>query len=231
MRVLAIDASTAWGSVAVVSLDRVVAERAARVPGAHLEWLIPAIDAMLAGAGLRRDQIEGVAVSIGPGGFSGLRIALATATAWAHAQRLPLAAVSTLDVIAAGLPGRGLALAALDARRGEIAAALHRRDQGIRRLTDDLLIEPAAVREALPPIAEPIVLAGDALERHAAALLDALAPYATVAEDAAWRPRASILGRLALARFLRGERDDPIGLVPRYAQRPVVRAYPGQEPA
>ncbi|MDR7419804.1 MAG: tRNA (adenosine(37)-N6)-threonylcarbamoyltransferase complex dimerization subunit type 1 TsaB [Armatimonadota bacterium] len=231
MRVLAIDTSTAWGSVAVVAADGVVAERAARVPGAHLEWLIPTIDALLTAAGLTRDQIDGLAVSIGPGGFSGLRIGLTTAAAWAHALGRPLAAVSTLEVIAAGVPTSGLVLAVLDARRGEVAAALFGRDQDLHRLTDDLLVEPAALHQALPPIAEPVVLAGDALERYGEALAAALAPQAVVAEPSVWWPRASVLGGLARARLLRGERDDPVGLVPRYARRPVVSADPGQEPA
>lgn len=222
MRVLAIETATAWGSVAVVGPDGVLAERAAHVPGGHLEWLMPAIDATLAASGVRRDEIEGLAVSIGPGAFTGLRIGVATAAAWAHVACLPLAAVPTLEVIAAGVPGVGLMLAALDAHRGEVAAALFRRDERTRRLTPDLLLAPAAVRASLPEIAEPVVLAGDALGRHERALLVALAPHGRVAPREAWWPRAAVVGAIGRAQLLAGQRDDPVGLTPRYAQRPVA---------
>jgi tRNA threonylcarbamoyladenosine biosynthesis protein TsaB len=217
--------------VAVVVPDRVLAERAARVPGGHLEWLMPAVDAVLTDASIERDAIDGLAVSIGPGGFSGLRIGLATASTWAHALNRPLVAISTLEVIAAGVPGSGLVLAVLDARRGEIVAALFRRDDEVHRLTDDVLMMPAAARASLPAIDEPVRLAGDALERHASTLVGALSPHAAAAGVETWWPRASVLGQLALARLARGDRVDPIGLTPRYAQRPVARPYPGQEPA
>jgi tRNA A37 threonylcarbamoyladenosine modification protein TsaB len=121
-------------------------------------------------------------------------------------------------------------LAVLDARRGEIAAALFRRDAAAHRLTDDLLITPASARNRLPWLDGPVRLAGDALERHALALVEALAPHAVTAPPEAWWPRPSVLARLAALRLRRGERDDPIGLIPRYAQRPVARVYPGQEP-
>jgi tRNA threonylcarbamoyladenosine biosynthesis protein TsaB len=227
MRVLAIETATAWGSVAVVDGTGVRAERAARVPGGHLEWLHPAIDAMLTAAALEPQQIDGLAVSIGPGSFTGLRIGVATATAWARALDRPLIAVSTLRVIAAGVQVPGLVLAAIDARRAEVVTALFRRNGETRRLTDDALVLPATLGDALPRITEPVVVAGDALERYAPVILGTLAPHAAAADRDAWRPKASVLGLLGRARLLRGERDDPVGLAPRYAQRPVAREYRG----
>jgi tRNA threonylcarbamoyladenosine biosynthesis protein TsaB len=231
MRVLAVETATAAGSVAIVAPDGVLAERAARVPGGHLEWLVPAVDAVLTDASLDRDAVDALAVSIGPGGFSGLRIGLATASAWAYALNRPLVAIPTLEVIAAGVPGPGLVLAVLDARRGEVVAALFRGGGDLQRLTDDILMIPEAARDHLPPIAEPVRLAGDALERHAATLVEALSPCAVAVCAEAWWPRASVLGQLALARLARGERVSPIGLTPRYAQRPVAQPHPRQEPA
>jgi tRNA threonylcarbamoyladenosine biosynthesis protein TsaB len=225
MRVLAIETATAWGSVAVVSDAGVLADREALVPGGHLEWLHPAIDAVLSDVTLAPHEIEGVAVSIGPGSFTGLRIGVATAAAWARALDRPLAAISTLQVIAAGLDRPGLVLAALDARRGEIVTALFRRDGETLRVTEDILVAPAALRGALPSLTEPVVVAGDALERHEQTIVEALGDRTTMAARDAWRPRARVLGALGRVRLLRGERDDPVGLVPRYAQRPVAREY------
>ncbi|MGQ0570826.1 MAG: tRNA (adenosine(37)-N6)-threonylcarbamoyltransferase complex dimerization subunit type 1 TsaB [Armatimonadota bacterium] len=225
MRVLAIETATPRGGVAVVGPQGTLSELSAHVPGGHLEWLIPAIDQLLDAAGLRRDDIDGLAVSIGPGGFSGLRIGVATATAWAHSMDRPLVAVSTLEAIAAGVTGKGLVLAAVDARRGEVAAALFRLDESAERRTPDLLVTPEALRDALGPIAEPVTLAGDALDLSAPVLLDALAPWAAAAPPEQWWPRASAVGRLGRLRLLRGESDDPIGLVPVYIRRPDAREF------
>ncbi len=225
MRVLAIDTATAWGSVALIDERGVASERSAYVPGAHLEWLIPAIEAMLAGAQIDRAAIGGLVVSTGPGGFSGLRIGIATAAAWAHSLGRPLAGVSTLEVIAAGVEGSGLVVAAMDARRGEIACALFRRGERTERLTADLLMAPEAIRDRLPSVDEPVVVAGDALQRHAATLLHVLSPWGTAAPQAQWWPRAAIGGALGRARLLRGERDDPMRLVPIYVRRPIAREF------
>lgn len=227
MRVLAVETATAWGSVAVTGPGGTLIERSAHVPGRHLEWLIPAIADLLAAAHLTRADIEGLAVSIGPGGFTGLRIGVATAAAWAHALGRPLAGVSTLEAIAAGVEESGFVLAALDARRGEVAAALFTRDggaAGIERLTDDLLVAPEAIRDRLGRGGR-VIVAGDALERHAAALLGALGPAAVAAPRDQWWPRAAVTGRLGRARLLRGDHDDPIGLIPRYAHRAVAREF------
>jgi tRNA threonylcarbamoyladenosine biosynthesis protein TsaB len=231
VRVLAIESATARGGVAVVGPDGLAAEVSAHVPGGHLEWLVPAIARVLDRAGLAPAAIEGLAVSIGPGGFTSLRVGVATAAAWAHVRGVPLIAVPTLEVLAAGVEGPGLVLAAIDARRGEVAAALFEGGPTSERRSDDLMGPPEAVRDLLGAVDGPVVVAGDALFRHAAALLGVLGPQAAAAPEAAWWPRASQCGALGRARLLRGERTEPLGLVPRYAHRPVARAFQAQEAA
>jgi tRNA threonylcarbamoyladenosine biosynthesis protein TsaB len=225
MLVLAIETSTAQGSIALVGSEGVLAERAAHVPGGHLEWLIPSVDEMLAAGGFGPRSVDGIAVSLGPGGFTGLRIGLATAAAWARAARRPLVGVRTLDVIAWGTGSRGLVLAALDARRGEISAALFRLGVELRRLTPDVLIDPAGLPACLGPMAEPVLIAGDALAVCGQALLDVLAPWGAAAPRERWWPRAAVCGLLGRARLVRGEQDDPVGLVPAYARRPEIREF------
>jgi len=221
VRVLAIETSTAWGSVALVDAGGLVAERSARVPGQHLEWLLPAIGELLTDARVDRGMVDGLAVSLGPGRFNGLRIGLATASAWAVSTPCPMVGISTLDAIAAGQPAtESLVLAVLDVRRGEVAAALYRHVSALTRLTLDLVAPPQRLREVLPPIAEPLVVTGDGLERYQAVVLAALAPWATSAPPGCWRPQASVVARLGRARLVRGEHDDPLTLGPIYA-RPV----------
>lgn len=234
MRVLAIEVSTPRGSVAVVGPLGIISERSADVPGAHLEWLLGAVAAVLGDAHMGSGDVDALSVSLGPGGFVGLRIGAATAAAWAHAAGRPLVGVPTLDVIAAGAvadggsSSAGLVLSVADARRGEVAAALYRCGAvpaDLVRLTPDLLVAPSAIRDLLPPIDEPIVVAGDGLRLHAPAILEALHPWASQAPCDRWSPRASVLGAVGRTRLLRGERHDPMRLVPIYARGPEARAW------
>jgi tRNA threonylcarbamoyladenosine biosynthesis protein TsaB len=221
--VLGIETATARGSVAIVGPDGTVGTRAAQVPGGHLEWLLPAIDDLLTASGLARDAVGGLAVSIGPGGFTGLRIGLMTATAWAAGLGRPVAGVSTLEAIAAGAEHRGLVLAALDARRGQVAAGLFRVEaERATRLTPDLLARPAELPARFPPVDGLVLLAGDALERHADALVAALAPHAAAAAPERWWPRAEIVAALGRARLVAGQSDDVVRLAPRYTHAPVT---------
>ena len=226
MLVLGIETATARGSVALVGPGGVVGARAAHVPGGHLEWLIPAVEDLLRATGIAPSGVEGLAVSIGPGGFTGLRIGVMTAVAWAAAAGRRVVGVSTLETIAAALAHQGLVVVALDARRGQVAAAVFRLgDGGPQRLTPDLLVHPAELAAHLPSTDATVLLAGDALERHAGALVAALGPRAAVAPQEHWWPRAEVTAALGRARLTAGDADDPIRLVPRYA-RPPVPAWP-----
>jgi tRNA threonylcarbamoyladenosine biosynthesis protein TsaB len=233
MRVLAIETATARGSVAVVGPEGVLAQTSARTAG-HLEWLVGAIAETLAQAGLAQTDVDGVAVSIGPGSFMGLRVGVTTASTWAAAANRPVVGVSTLEALAAGscraVATGGLVLAALDARRGEIASALFRcsgrgHERVCERLSDDLLAAPANLPDHLPPLTTPVVVVGDALERHATAIATALAPWASAAAPELWWPRAAEVGTLGRDRLLRGEHVDPFHLVPRYTREPDARDF------
>ena len=78
MRILAVETATAWQSVAVVDGDRVMARADDDAAGAHARMLVPAIDRVLTSCGMALPDLDGLAVSIGPGSFTGLRVGLAT---------------------------------------------------------------------------------------------------------------------------------------------------------
>lgn len=219
MRILAIETATASGSVALLERARVIAERAEYVPQRHLEWLAPAIRHVLTEAGWRPCDVAALAVSIGPGSFTGLRIGIATASAWAHARRIPIVGVSTLETLAAGVGAAGVICAVLDVRRGEVAAALFERNGALRRLDDDFVGSVDALLARLPRD-RPVVFAGDGARRYGETLRGH--PAARVAPEDEWIPRASVTGQRGWERLERGDGDDPYLLHPIYARAAVT---------
>jgi tRNA threonylcarbamoyladenosine biosynthesis protein TsaB len=112
MLILAFDTATDVATSALVADGEVLGERSSRAV-----TLLEDLDALLRQAGTHTRDIEALAVGIGPGSFTGVRIGLSTARGLALALGVPVAGVSTLDALAAGAPG---ALAVIDARRGEV---------------------------------------------------------------------------------------------------------------
>jgi tRNA threonylcarbamoyladenosine biosynthesis protein TsaB len=125
--ILGFDTATQATSVALWAPDREVERRDDPPPGArpaHAGRLLALVEDVLGGAGW--EPVERIAVGVGPGSFTGLRIGIATARALAQARDLPLVGVSSLAALAAGAhaePGRPV-VAVIDARRGEVFASL-----------------------------------------------------------------------------------------------------------
>lgn len=166
MTVIGFDTSTNATAVCVLRADGEPFEHvppAARLldrPG-HAAELLPAIARAMDDAGLGWDDVEAIAVGVGPGTFTGLRIGIATARALAHARGLAVRPVSSLAALAAPLdPGRAR-LALIDARRGELFGALH--DAGGERWAP-FVAAPEALAERIGkafPEAERPLAAGD----------------------------------------------------------------------
>ena len=122
MNVLAIETATDACSCALEHSGTIVARHAVE-PRRHTELLLPMIDSILAEAGVGLDALDAIAFGRGPGSFTGLRIACSVAQGLAFGVDCPLVAVSTLQIIAAGMHrqhGVSRALVALDARMGEV---------------------------------------------------------------------------------------------------------------
>jgi tRNA threonylcarbamoyladenosine biosynthesis protein TsaB len=115
MLILAFDTATEIATSALVADGEVLGERSSRAV-----TLLEDVDALLRQGGAHADEIDALAVGIGPGSFTGVRVGLATARGLALALGVPIAGISTLDALAAGAPG---AVPVIDARRREIFVA------------------------------------------------------------------------------------------------------------
>ena len=123
MSILSIDTSSAVSSVAVLSAERVAAEISMQGALTHSETLMPHIETALGMARVEKSELEGIAVSIGPGSFTGLRIGLASAKMMAYALHIPLIAVPTLEALAHHYICEGVRLVPMmDAQKGNVYA-------------------------------------------------------------------------------------------------------------
>ena len=127
MRLLAVETSTLAGGVALLEGERLRGEYVLDVSATHSERLMPAIDRLLGDAGWGARDLQALAVAVGPGSFTGLRIGLSAVKGLALALGIPVAAVPTLDAMAASLPFASLPVCpVLDARRGPPGSAARR---------------------------------------------------------------------------------------------------------
>jgi tRNA threonylcarbamoyladenosine biosynthesis protein TsaB len=161
---LGIDTSTAASAACVLREDgeefEVAPDPAALAERpAHARELMPAVEAVMERAGVRYRDLEGIGVGVGPGTFTGLRIGVATARALASANELELRPVSSLAALAAGIEAAGPVLPVIDAKRGEVFAALY--SGGGELLWGPLALRPEALVERIRTSADTPLSAGD----------------------------------------------------------------------
>jgi tRNA threonylcarbamoyladenosine biosynthesis protein TsaB len=215
--ILAIETATMCGSVALVKKDRCLAEFSLQTDETHSRRLLAGIDWLLQETGIEKEAIDAVAVSLGPGSFTGLRIGLATAKGLAMAADAKLIGVGTLDGLAAQFFAAGdiLICPVLDARKKEVYFGFYRCDNGdIPRLQGEYqVVSPERLCER---IEEPVVLLGDGATVYGHIFQEMLAGQVKVAPPGTYFPRAATIGLLAFARWQKDEFFDPATAGPIY---------------
>lgn len=229
MRVLAFDTASSACTVAVVDGETVLAELTLQVPRAHSKRLMPLIAQALTESGIPRGELDAIAVGIGPGSFTGLRIGLATAKGLAMALDKPCVPVSTLASTAYGTGAQiGLVVPVFDAKRDQVYTAVYAagdRDPSTwaellapcHRHIDELAEEIRELRAGLQHSWQFVTLCGDAAMQHADRL--ALGDALRVAPGPALLPRASAVAALAVSLMGRGGAVSPDELAPVYLRK------------
>jgi tRNA threonylcarbamoyladenosine biosynthesis protein TsaB len=225
---LAVDTSTAQVGLAVCDGNRLSAESIWYSRQHHTVEVAPAIAEILRRCGITMKDIEAIAVAIGPGSFTALRVGLALAKGLALPRKLPMIGVPTLDVLAAGTPESRMRLAAvLQSGRGRIAVGWYRclpkrrvnkggaATAGAGSWRSDGEAEVTTVEALVNSIDQPTLVAGEltAEERQRLARKKVnvvlAPPYLCVR-------RPSVLAEIALVRWQNGHLDDPRSLAPIY---------------
>ncbi|OGQ98425.1 MAG: tRNA (adenosine(37)-N6)-threonylcarbamoyltransferase complex dimerization subunit type 1 TsaB [Deltaproteobacteria bacterium RIFOXYD12_FULL_55_16] len=216
--ILALETATTCGSLALVAEGRCLAEYSLNTTANHSRSLLTGINWLLAQCNLSWPQIAAIAVSLGPGSFTGLRIALSTAKGLCMAAEKPLIGVETLTGLAIQFPFSSLPICpVIDARKNEIYTALYRsHQQGIPEKT----IEPMVIKpQRLPEfISGPTLLVGDGLALYGQMLKELLGDYAHLAPPEICFARAAAIGSAAWHLFRQGSFLDPATAVPIYVR-------------
>ncbi|MBM4319143.1 MAG: tRNA (adenosine(37)-N6)-threonylcarbamoyltransferase complex dimerization subunit type 1 TsaB [Deltaproteobacteria bacterium] len=173
-RVLALETSTTLGGLALLEEDEVRAKLVIRTGGAHSRRLLPLLEELLDQEGLKPHDLHLLVASLGPGSFTGLRVGMATIKGLALAASLPVAGASSLATLAhAAAPCNGLVAPTLDARKGEVYAALYRFHRGQRQtVLAEAVVPPEswAQRVAAAAGGEPVLWLGSGARLYREAL-------------------------------------------------------------
>ena len=217
--ILGLDTSTTHVGVALGVDGAVVAHTAEPAERRHAEMLVPAIDALLRGAGVRPAALDALAVGIGPGLFTGMRVGVTTAMVMARALEIPVVAVPTLDLLARPHAADGRIVApVVDAKRREVFSATYATGpDGLRRITDDAVGPAVGVADALEALGRDVLVVGDG----AAAFPDAFAGRARIElagpEHAV--PSVATLVAVAFGELAAGRALDADDVRPRYLRK------------
>ncbi|KAB2951844.1 tRNA (adenosine(37)-N6)-threonylcarbamoyltransferase complex dimerization subunit type 1 TsaB [Heliorestis acidaminivorans] len=224
MYLLGLDCSTSVTALAIATEERVLAETFLHTEGTHSERLMPAIEATLAISKLRLADLQGIAVAIGPGSFTGLRIGLATAKGIAHPLSLPVVAIPTLDALARNaMHTTTLVCPILDARKSEVYTSLYQAStEGMERLSPYEALSPEALVHKITAKQQELELElnvlflGDAVPVYRDYLQAKMGTKALFAPPELAYPRGSQVARLGLERLKQGEEDSLHELAPLY---------------
>lgn len=223
--ILAIDTATRWLGLALHDGTAVLAESGWRCLNNHTIELTPAIQSILQQAGITSTDLSGIAVAIGPGSYTGLRVGLAVAKGLALANQTPLVGASTLDITAAGIgPHPGKLVTVAEAGRTRVCTAVYTWHtahgwQAAQTPTID------AWEELLPRLAsdsqekDRLLFAGE-ISPDAARQIRAASKGFQVALPAASVRRAGYLAEIGWRRLRQNQVDDAGSLAPLYLKEP-----------
>ena len=217
---LAIDTATRCTSLALCSDEGILAERSWLSADNQTTELMPAIVEMLAQQKVGPKELTGLAVALGPGSFTGLRIGLSVAKGLAMALDIPLVGVPTLDIIAQAQVHQRLPVCAvLRAGRRWLATAMYKIRAGRwRRTEEDRLILPEQITTL---IQRRTLICGEIDAELARTLVDQLGDLAVIASPCLSLRRASCLAEVASRRLEEDKSDDVATLSPLYLQYPT----------
>jgi tRNA threonylcarbamoyladenosine biosynthesis protein TsaB len=218
MKILALDTATKSCSVALTDNGSLSAELTINKDQTHSKHLMELIHSVFGIAGFGLSDVDGFAVTIGPGSFTGLRIGISTIKGLAHALSKPVVGISSLKALAWQCADQShLICPFLDARKGEVYWATYRFDA--TRLTQKTAARATAPEAAVENIREPCVFIGNGVQLYRKQIETALGSFAYFVPKAHQILRASSIAFLSMERFKAKDTDEILSLIPEYIRK------------
>ncbi len=218
MLILGIETATERVSVAIGGHEGVIGLFEVTKGRRHAETLVPSIDFLCRQSGIELDEISVVAVDVGPGLFTGMRVGLASAKAIAQALRVPMIGISSLDLLA--FPCRHtdrVVVPVIDARKGEVFYAMYRQvPGGVQQVVEPSVGPVDELVADLLARSQDVLCVGDGAVRYRHEILEGF--HCEIGGDA--QPSAGPLVQLAHAQALREEWVNPREIEPVYLRQP-----------
>ena len=229
MKILAIETATRCQSVALLEDLEVLAERVQEDCSSHTRMLLPTIDELLRSLRLKLSNLDGLAVSMGPGSFTGLRVGLGTAMAMRLATGIPIVGVSTLEALTWNVRGvKGRICPMIRSRVGEVYwAQFEWWGEKLNRLSED---QVGSLEQCADGITETVSVLGDGWDTNKAALRDLLGSKANSVDPQQWRASAESVARASQQYFHAGN-FLPIGVSPMYVHPSQAEVQWNERPA
>lgn len=203
MKILAIEAAAKVAGCAFLADGRIVASQTVNGPLTHSETLMPMVCAVLEASGAKMEEVDAIALTSGPGSFTGLRIAAATAKGLALGRHIPLIPVPTLESLAYNVTGwPNLAVTIMDARRSQVYSAVWKNGENV--LAADAR-SPEELSDWLIAQNEPALFLGDASDLYRDFFAEKLGAQYFLASPSQKDLSPASTAALAAERFSRGE--------------------------
>ncbi len=225
--ILAFNTSTLRSSLALIEKSGAISGEIFLNTGKqHYGALFPSLDLLLNSVAVKLDDITCVAVAVGPGSFTGLRVGLSAAKGLAHALGVPIVGVNSLEALAAQVFHPSLPITALlESRRNDVFAAQFRWAGGERliRVTHEQCLPYESL---ISRIELPSLFIGSDYQTQSLILRETIDTGLILAPSHMWAARASAVAYIGLRRYESGQADDPATLVPIYLRPPDIRPNP-----
>lgn len=220
MPILAIDTATMVSSVAVANEKKLLAELTVQTRLTHSETLLPHIEQVLEMAGIAKDELTAVAVSLGPGSFTGLRIGLGAAKAIAYGLQIPIIGIPTTEALAWHYPVPGVRVVPfIDAQKGNVYSGVYQWENGT--VVEVKPIQVYTLTEAMELCGQQetaVMAVGDMVAKKLAGR-DDLPTNLQVPPQHMVMPRAASVAMAGLQRLAAGQVDNVMDLEPIYIRR------------
>lgn len=223
LKILAVDTSAKAASTAIVENGRIIAESFINTQLTHSQTMLPMIKNMLEACNVSLDEIDGFAVSVGPGSFTGLRIGISLVKGLAFSTQKRCAPVSTLEALCHNVSVKGRICAVMDARCSQVYTATFDFDgEKYTRITEDEAISIAQLEENVKKCKNPVVFVGDGAEMCYNKLKDTCENISLAAENVRFQ-RASSVASVAEKMFADNSALSAEELTPSYLRLPQAQ--------